>query len=71
MRKEGRGGGGCEAEAARHTEKYALIPHARQSGPQAWAALAHTNYGDGSTQLVVTPPMLVVANRAVVYAEPQ
>lgn len=28
-------------------------------------------YGDGSTQLVVPPPMLVVANRAVVDEEPQ
>lgn len=42
-----------------------------ESGPGKEPLSDMPPYGDGSTQLVVPPPMLVVAKRAVVDEEPQ
>jgi hypothetical protein len=53
-----------------HTRCGTTIVRAK-SGPKPEPLSDISVYGDGSTQLVVPPPMLVVANRAVVYEEPQ
>lgn len=63
----------CQRFESQHRDSAAAPGHPlrEESGPKPEPLSIMPVYGDGSTQLVVPPPMLVVANRAVVDEEPQ